>query len=260
MYGDPHIVTLDGHKYTFNGKGEYILIQTGGERFTLQGRMEQASTVNSTLARATVFTALAVRQNDSSTVEFRLEDELYLVIDGVEERLEDFDKKPYTNVVVKREANSSFSATFSSSGAFVEVRAVDGKVLPDYISTVIVSLPDNFQGKTSGLMGNYNGDTSDDLIPQSGGDPLQLNTSLETLHWDFGVTCELVAMIAECVYTYVCLNLSTACVMHVCMCLVCLFVSSMYMLHNLLILNDSPTKLLCVCRDNKQCGRKPLYI
>ena len=194
LYGDPHIVTLDGHKYTFNGKGEYILIETEDNTFTLQGRMEEVSTVNDTLARASVFTAIAVGQKDSSTVEFRLEDDLYLVIDGVEERLEDFDKKPYTNVVVMREANKSFSATFFSTGAFIEVRAADSGDRPGYISTVIVSLPSNFKGQTRGLMGNYNGDTSDDLIPRSrGGDPLPVNASLETLHWDFGITCELVA-------------------------------------------------------------------
>lgn len=186
-------MTLDGHKYTFNGKGEYILIETEGNVFTLQGRMEEVSTVNSTLARASVFTAIVVRQNDSSTVEFRLENDLYLVIDGVEERLEDLDKKPYTNVEVKREANSSLSAAFYSTGAFIEVRAAHSGDRPDYISTMIVSLPSNFQGQTRGLMGNYNGDTSDDLIPRSRGDPLPLNATLETLHWDFGITCEHVA-------------------------------------------------------------------
>lgn len=200
MYGDPHIVTLDGHKYTFNGKGEYILIVTEDDSFTLQGRMEEASTVNSTLARASVFTALVARQSDSSTVEFRLGDSLYLVIDGVEDQLEDFDEMPYTNVVVRREANNSFSAAFSS-GAFIEVRAVDREPLPDFISTVIVSLPDEFKGQTSGLMGNYNEVTSDDLMPQSGGDPLPLSSSLERLHWDFGVTCERVAVYAECMYS-----------------------------------------------------------
>ena len=26
--GDPHLVTLDGHKYTFNGRGEFTLTET----------------------------------------------------------------------------------------------------------------------------------------------------------------------------------------------------------------------------------------
>ena len=39
MFGDPHLLTLDGHQYTFNGRGEFILIETRDDRFTLQGRM-----------------------------------------------------------------------------------------------------------------------------------------------------------------------------------------------------------------------------
>ena len=37
--GDPHITTLDGFKYTFSGKGEFLLIDHVNGRFTLQGRM-----------------------------------------------------------------------------------------------------------------------------------------------------------------------------------------------------------------------------
>ena len=42
-FGDPHITTLDGRAYTFNGWGEYILLQfippNNGTAFSLQGRM-----------------------------------------------------------------------------------------------------------------------------------------------------------------------------------------------------------------------------
>jgi len=37
VYGDPYIITLDGHKYTFNGNGEFILIKTPDDSFSLQG-------------------------------------------------------------------------------------------------------------------------------------------------------------------------------------------------------------------------------
>lgn len=36
MFGDPHMVTLDGLKYTFNGKGEFTLIETTNNSFSLQ--------------------------------------------------------------------------------------------------------------------------------------------------------------------------------------------------------------------------------
>ena len=42
-WGDPHITTLDGGTYTFNGWGEYVLLQVmppnNGNKFTIQGRM-----------------------------------------------------------------------------------------------------------------------------------------------------------------------------------------------------------------------------
>ena len=65
MIGDPHISTLDGAQYTFNGLGEYTLISivTAQLNFTLQGRTDLAETDNGTLVNATVFTAFGMEKN-----------------------------------------------------------------------------------------------------------------------------------------------------------------------------------------------------
>ena len=68
FYGDPHIRTLDGFQYTFNGLGEYILIETTHGNFTLQGRTAKARDDNGTKTDATVFSAFAARDVDSDTV------------------------------------------------------------------------------------------------------------------------------------------------------------------------------------------------
>lgn len=53
--GDPHITTLDGATYTFNGWGEYTLSQIGD--FVFQGR---TTAVNASLdGSATQFSAFA---------------------------------------------------------------------------------------------------------------------------------------------------------------------------------------------------------
>ena len=45
-YGDPHLVTLDGLQYTFNGEGEFWMVKTtdnglpDAEIINIQGRME----------------------------------------------------------------------------------------------------------------------------------------------------------------------------------------------------------------------------
>ena len=58
-WGDPHITTLDGRTYTFNGWGEYTLLEPASNttQFVLQGR---TSPVNeSTSNSATQFSAYA---------------------------------------------------------------------------------------------------------------------------------------------------------------------------------------------------------
>ena len=39
-------------------------------------------------------------------------------------------------------------------------------------------------------MGNYNGDKSDDLIPNGRTESLPLNATLQDIHEQFGITCE----------------------------------------------------------------------
>ena len=66
FWGDPHITTLDGRVYTFNGWGEYTLlsIENGDTSFRLQGRTQPV--VNSS---ATQFSAFAFGVPNISVVE-----------------------------------------------------------------------------------------------------------------------------------------------------------------------------------------------
>ena len=54
-WGDPHINTLDGRTYTFNGHGEYTLLSLS-DQFELQARTQPVN-ANTT---ATQFTACAM--------------------------------------------------------------------------------------------------------------------------------------------------------------------------------------------------------
>ena len=64
-FGDPHVHTLDNLAYTFNGLGEYYLIKTPQDQFTLQGRTAKAVDANGTEMDATVFSAFAAKDSDS---------------------------------------------------------------------------------------------------------------------------------------------------------------------------------------------------
>jgi len=42
LWGDPHFVTLDGTNYTFNGLGEYTMVNAKNGHFELQARTKFA--------------------------------------------------------------------------------------------------------------------------------------------------------------------------------------------------------------------------
>ena len=51
-------------------------------------------------------------------------------------------------------------------------------------------LDHTLRNKTKGLLGNYNGIADDDLIPKDSAVPLNVNSSLRDIHYQFGETCE----------------------------------------------------------------------
>ena len=54
--------------------------------------------------------------------------------------------------------------------------------------TIATLIPGNYNGKTSGLMGNFNGDPDDDLLPRGETTPLPSNSNDSTV-FQFGKTC-----------------------------------------------------------------------
>ena len=137
--------------------------------------------------RATVFTAIVAREDVSDTVQIQLTQDgqsLEMLMNGELVDFSDLADQEFNNVAVSDRGNDTLSATFSS-GVYIEARESNG-----FISTLLVSLSRTYQGRTAGLMGNYDGDTSDDLIPLGGTVGVPLNSSLEDIHFRFGVTCE----------------------------------------------------------------------
>ena len=186
MLGDPHIITLDGHKYTFNGNGEFVLIQTPDDKFTLQGRMVPAEDTNGSSVLATVFSAIVGKQADSDTVQFELtQNGTTAFVNGEPLDFSDLSEQEFNNVAVTDLGNNTLSATFSS-GVYLEVKEENG-----ILSVIIISLPESFKDvPTTGLMGSFNGNATDDLLPNLGTNPLPLNSSLQEIHELFGLTCK----------------------------------------------------------------------
>ena len=68
LWGDPHFVTLDGKNYTFNGLGEYTMVNVKNGYFELQARTKLAKGEGT----ATVFAAAVAREANTSTVQISL--------------------------------------------------------------------------------------------------------------------------------------------------------------------------------------------
>jgi len=79
FWGDPHIKTLDGGNYTFNGLGEYVMIDAKNGTFQLQARTTPAQGNSTT---ATIFSAGAANEENTSTIEVQVKEggKLYSVI------------------------------------------------------------------------------------------------------------------------------------------------------------------------------------
>lgn len=179
MYGDPHLQTLDGVEYTFNGRGEFVLIQTQNNVLTVQGRMIPLLTAN-----GTVFSAIAAKQNNSDIIEFHysvfglrvLVSSDWVIIDN---------ELPshFTHVTVRNKGSNRYGATFSS-GAYIEVKQESG-----FLALVGISLPDSYKDITYGLMGHFNGQTQNELVSRDGS-LLPRDPTSENIHYDFGLSCK----------------------------------------------------------------------
>lgn len=182
MFGDPHVVTLDGLSYTFNGYGEFILLETTDSSFSLQARMQPLPSS----PQGTVFSALAARvgvtgdrvviTGTAGSVEVHMEDQL----------LEQVEEQVFTNFTVTFVDNQTVSLQFSN-GVYVECRADSSGLL----TTLIVGVPTALENLMRGLLGVFNGDPEDDLTPAGDSEtPLPADADIYTIHQEFGMTCE----------------------------------------------------------------------
>ena len=191
--GDPHILTLDGLSYTFNGLGEFTMIKS--ENFTLQGRMVQATDNDGNLVQATVISAIVAEDSTSGRVQFQMTADANLEV-LVDKKLVTFldaleiPEARFGETILIERGTNDFVVTFAS-GVYMEIKAENG-----IISQHIIVLPESFMGTTSGLLGNYNEEQSDDLMPRNGNAVIPVDSSLEEIHNNFGITCKFRATIA----------------------------------------------------------------
>uniref|UniRef100_A0A672IB95 Sushi domain containing 2 n=1 Tax=Salarias fasciatus TaxID=181472 RepID=A0A672IB95_SALFA len=162
VLGDPHFITFDGLKYTFNGRGEYHLVSSPHRELSVQARTEQVKLHNGTLVKATQLCSVAMKEKTSDSVEVRLADGRLQVLRN--QQVLPFTEQRWMDlhgVFVFVPCPENVTVSFSS-GTAVEVRLLEGTM------AVTVLLPAEFSNRTQGLLGVMNSDQADDLMTPLG--------------------------------------------------------------------------------------------
>lgn len=206
-WGDPHFKTVDNQTFTFNGIGEYILLRTVPSLgFSLQARLEPFSD-NTT---GTIISAVVVRQGDVQAVQIVSENnQMNLYIAGMQYELTASDSPLIVDAsgVVSSDLSQGITSTqdpiamattanqltvrMDDSGSII-VSTADGASLSVSYQTgflvISVSLPQSFSGDlTSGLLGVFNGNSSDDYRNRAGN---VLTPANEAEIYQFGLECK----------------------------------------------------------------------
>ncbi|CAM9746628.1 unnamed protein product [Lampetra fluviatilis] len=188
LLGDPHITTLDNVSYTFNGLGEYTVLEVSADQnhFTMQARTAIAGS-NGT-SKATSFVAIVAQENGSSKVEWILKDNITIVLlDSQVTQVSE--NKTFFNQTSVELSYGSVIASFPS-GISVNVTTSYGAL------NFITLLPQKFVNQTQGLLGVFNGDPKDDFKSKNGTVLPFDGTNVppeNQLYYDFGVTWQIAA-------------------------------------------------------------------
>ena len=180
---------MDGTQYTFNGHGEFILVQSLDGSLMVQARMTEplsTSDSNETLiGSGTVITAIAAKHNESDTIQFEVVNyQLIVLVNGDEIDFSEIAEQYFKNLTVLDKGNDTISATIANGITITVTKNVN------MLADVSVTLSDSYHGSTVGLLGLYNGKPEDDLLSRNGYTTLPSNANTEEIHYKFGLTCK----------------------------------------------------------------------
>ncbi|XP_056012711.1 sushi domain-containing protein 2-like [Ostrea edulis] len=188
--GDPHLTTLDRKDYTFNGIGDFVLLQDVNSSMVVQVRAIQTRDTNGILQNASVFSAVAMKTKSSDKIE------IYKTSEGT------------ADILVNNETVDLVEATSNFNDVNLERSESDDSVLnvlvvfesedlsvsldvsKDYLNVLVMISGERYKGQIRGLLGNFNGDDNDDFVSRQN-TVLPSDASMKDLHYKFGMTWEV---------------------------------------------------------------------
>ncbi|XP_067687865.1 uncharacterized protein [Haliotis asinina] len=176
-FGDPHFMSLDGGVFTFNGLGEYTLLQVtpanSSFTFKLQCRTAQAVSSTGQKVGATLFAAFAMEQKSDTLGTGKVhvglnagKTRMEIYIDGVDLSRQFYEeanfKRSSPHLIASKLNDTKAEFAFPNIGIVVTMTIISGT-----LSQATV-LEERYRGLTKGLLGNYNGNDTDDFTSPDG--------------------------------------------------------------------------------------------
>ena len=192
---------MDGLTYTFNGLGEYTLLQSDANDLTIQTRLVPVDTT--TGLDGTVIKAVVVVHGAVQPVQVEQgSDGMLLYVDGTAVDAPENENEGL--IITESETYDSiteFSSSAESSAEYISLRTIDenliiltssgASVMVSSSSSILhlsVEVNDAFINSTKGLLGYLNGDPSDDFYRPDG--TVLSSDSTESDIYDYGLLCE----------------------------------------------------------------------
>ncbi|XP_048768421.2 protein mesh-like [Ostrea edulis] len=199
--GDPHITTLDGFRYTFNGIGEFTFVQTLNGSFLSQIRFEQFQKDNGDLVDASVCTSFVSQSpNTSAVVEVRLNSirTADVLVNGDVIDFDESNAYQFQGVSIMQVSNNLTKREFIVSFTIIGI-AFKAIASSNVLNILPVVGNNSLAGTLRGLLGDFDEDPNNDLRSPTG-EMLLPNSTTEEIYDKFGLPWRITETVS--LFTY----------------------------------------------------------